>query len=216
MSSIMAIQSSPRIHQYQISQYRPKALPFNPIFNVSFSRKTNHQSYVACNNVISLVGFGNSFQKCRKMKRDFVVCSIEAGNPIPSGPPSSSHWKSWVLGIIVSVILPLATGKLGPLSLIKDKFDMALQNVENIVETVEKVAGGVEKAAEHLLDELPDGQLKKVVSIVEHIAERAAKDADSLDDVIDMVQEESEKLEEHLEAAEKKAKESVIEDKEQK
>ncbi|GAA0142664.1 hypothetical protein LIER_03509 [Lithospermum erythrorhizon] len=216
MSSSVSIQSCSRI-QYQGSHYKSRSLPFNPIFDVSlFLRKTKDDKYVTCN--VSLDGFGNSWNKCSKIRRrKFVVSSIEAGNPVPSsGPPSSSHWKSWVLGIIVSVILPLATGKLGPLSLIKDKFDIALKKVENIVETVEKVAGGVEKAAEHLLDELPDGQLKKVVSIVEHIAEKAAKDADSFDDVIDMVQEESEKIEEHLDEAEKKAKESLVEAKEQK
>ncbi|KAG6435956.1 hypothetical protein SASPL_100837 [Salvia splendens] len=98
--------------------------------------------------------------------------------------------RSWILGLVVSFILPFFTNKWGPLWVIKNKLENAVQTVENIVEAVEKVADSVDKIAEDIADDLPEGsKLRDLVEKVESLAEKTAKTADSLDDVIDKVQE---------------------------
>lgn len=63
-----------------------------------------------------------------------------------------------------------------------------MQIVEDIAEAVEKAAERVEKAAEDFADDLPEGGgMRKVVDFVEHVAERAGKDAHIIDDFIDKV-----------------------------
>lgn len=63
-----------------------------------------------------------------------------------------------------------------------------MEIAEEIVEAVEKVAEGVEKAAENIAEDLPEGGgLRKAVDFVEHVAERANKDAHIVGDFIDKV-----------------------------
>lgn len=64
---------------------------------------------------------------------------------------------------------------------------MAAQAVEKIAEGVEKVAEGVDKAAEDLKERLPDGRLKQVVSLVEHLAEETAEEAEKVVHLMDKV-----------------------------
>lgn len=56
-----------------------------------------------------------------------------------------------------------------------------------MVEAVEEVAEKVDKFAEHIADDLPEGKLKNALERIEHVAERVAKDADQLDHAIDKV-----------------------------
>ncbi|KAL0326224.1 UNVERIFIED_CONTAM: hypothetical protein Sradi_5191700 [Sesamum radiatum] len=142
-----------------------------------------------------------------KTKRNclFVVYANSVpGAPLPSGPPPSKS-MSWILGLVVSFILPFFTNKWGPLWVIKNRIDTAVQTVENIVEAVEKVAGEVDKIAEDISDDLPQGKLKDLVDFVENVAEKTAKTADSLDNIIDKVQEAEDKVEDIVECAVKEA-----------
>lgn len=59
--------------------------------------------------------------------------------------------------------------------------------VEDITETVEKVAEEVDKIAENIAHDLPEGNLKHLAEVVEDLAEKTAKAADTLDNVIDKV-----------------------------
>ncbi|KAL7118003.1 hypothetical protein ACP275_03G108500 [Erythranthe tilingii] len=130
-----------------------------------------------------------------KTKRNsFVVyASSLPGAPLPSGPPSKP--MSWVLGLVVSLILPFFTNKWGPLWVLKNRIETAVETVEHIVEAVEKVAGEVDKIAEDIGDDLPQGKLRDLVELVEHTAEKTAKTADCLDNLIDKVQEAEDKVE---------------------
>lgn len=57
-----------------------------------------------------------------------------------------------------------------------------------MVEAVEKAAEEVEKVAEDIADDLPEGgKLRKAVDFVEKLAERTANDAGVVDDFIDKV-----------------------------
>ncbi|XP_011097836.1 uncharacterized protein LOC105176659 [Sesamum indicum] len=179
------------------------------------------QQQVLCWNPISTLGM---ISKCRvdencswgdktrvmsdnKMKRNrlFVVYANSVpGAPLPSGPPPSKS-MSWILGFVVSFILPFFTNKWGPLWVIKNRIDTAVQTVENMVEAVEKVAGEVDKIAEDIADDLPQGKLKDLVDFVEDMAEKTAKTADSLDNIIDKVQEAEDQVEHIVECAVKEA-----------
>lgn len=55
------------------------------------------------------------------------------------------------------------------------------------MEAVEKVAENVDKIAEDIADDLPQGKLRDLVESIENIAEKTAKTADCLDNVIDKV-----------------------------
>ncbi|KAI3464600.1 hypothetical protein Pfo_021263 [Paulownia fortunei] len=127
-------------------------------------------------------------------RRNFSANSFQPGAPLPSQPPSSS-W-SWVLGIVLTIILPFVGNKWGPLLKFKQEVDTTVETIEEIVEVVEKVAEAVDKVAEDISDVLPEGgKLKKVMDIVEDVAEKTAKDAHIVGDAIDKFQEVEEKVE---------------------
>ncbi|KAL6556849.1 hypothetical protein OROHE_006725 [Orobanche hederae] len=119
--------------------------------------------------------------------------SITSGIPGFSLPAGDTPWLAVVAGLLVAV--PLMVQRL--LTLTKE-VDMAAQTVEKIADTVGKVAEEVDKAAEGIAAALPDGGLKKVVRIVEGLAEETVKDAQKVEDLMDKVEELDDKLEEFL------------------
>ncbi|GER44185.1 plastid-targeted protein 2 [Striga asiatica] len=128
-----------------------------------------------------------------------VIGDAVASFPIPGGIPGLSlpvgdnPWLAGVAGLLV--VVPLMVQRL--LTLTK-QVDMAAQTVEKIADTVGKVAEEVDKAAENLAESLPEGSLKKVVGIVEDLAEETVKDAQKVEDLMDKVEEMDDKLEEFL------------------
>lgn len=158
------------------------SLAWNPISRLAVSKCKNDE--------LSFWGSKTRLQyDSRDQRKSFLVCANTApGVPPPaSGPPSSSHPMSWVIGLVVSFILPFFTNKWGPLWVIKNKLETTVQTVEDIVEAVEKVAERVDEIAEDIADDLPQGKLRDLVELVEHVAEKTHKTADSLDNVIDKV-----------------------------
>ncbi|CAI9116226.1 OLC1v1017322C2 [Oldenlandia corymbosa var. corymbosa] len=122
-------------------------------------------------------------------KKSFAACnSVDPTgvNPLPSGPPSGSSWK-WILGMLVTFVVPFLTTKLGTLLKIKNEVDVAVQTVENIVDAVEKVAETVEKVAENIAEDLPAGDLKNAVLRVEHVADQIDDQTEMIGDLIDKV-----------------------------
>ncbi|CAA2989530.1 Hypothetical predicted protein [Olea europaea subsp. europaea] len=163
-------------------------------------------SFLILSNIVANYGF---FSFSFRFRNFAVYASSAPGAPLPSGPPSNS--MSWILGMVVSIILPFFTHKWGPLWVIKNRIENALQTVENVVDVVEKVAEEVDKIAEDIVDELPEGQLKNIAHFVEDIAEKTAKNADSIGDLIDKVQEAEEKVECIVESITDEAKKSPTE-----
>ncbi|CAA2989531.1 Hypothetical predicted protein [Olea europaea subsp. europaea] len=164
-------------------------------------------SFLILSNIVANYGF---FSFSFRFRNFAVYASSAPGAPLPSGPPSNSI-RSWILGMVVSIILPFFTHKWGPLWVIKNRIENALQTVENVVDVVEKVAEEVDKIAEDIVDELPEGQLKNIAHFVEDIAEKTAKNADSIGDLIDKVQEAEEKVECIVESITDEAKKSPTE-----
>ncbi|KAJ6709549.1 PHAGE CAPSID SCAFFOLDING PROTEIN (GPO) SERINE PEPTIDASE [Salix koriyanagi] len=116
-----------------------------------------------------------------------VYSSVGTGSAHPSAP--SPCRKGWILGVLLSVILPFCRNKWGGLLLMKDKIEAVVELADQVADIVEEVAEGVEKVADEVADHLPEGgRLKQVATFVENVARETAKDADLIDDVIEKVQ----------------------------
>lgn len=174
------------------SHRRPRALNFNHGLNSVISAHKIAIQLAASQSLLHL-------SMSRGMQRNIAVYSSVPGAPLPSTPPSGS-WNGWVLGIVVSVILPILTKKCGALLLNFKNIEAAVDTAERIVDVVEQVAEQVEKVAEDILDDLPAGNLKDVVSVIENVAERTGDGAEVLGDLIDKVQEVEEKVESIVES----------------
>ncbi|KAL2538582.1 uncharacterized protein Fot_19973 [Forsythia ovata] len=176
-------------------------LSWNPISKLGFSKPKDQSSFwrkslVQCNN---------------NNRRNFVVyASSVPGVPLPSGPPSNSI-RSWILGMVISIVLPFFSHKLGALWVLKNRIENTVQQVEDMVEVVEKVAEEVDKIADDILDDLPEGQLKNIVNYVEDLAEKTAKNADTIGDLIDKVQEAQDQMESFVESLDDEAKKTPTE-----
>ncbi|KAL1533653.1 hypothetical protein AAHA92_33511 [Salvia divinorum] len=157
-----------------------QCLSWNPISRLALSKCKNDE-----------FGFWAAKKTLQHTRKPFVVSADTAPEVPPASvpPPPPSKPMSWVLGFVVTFILPFSTSKWGPLREIKDRLETSLQTVENIVEAVEVVAESVDKMAENYTEDLPQGKLRDLVEKVEHFAEKTAEAADSLDNVIDKVQE---------------------------
>ncbi|KAK1405553.1 Plastid-targeted protein 3 [Heracleum sosnowskyi] len=174
---------------------------YNPIFEI---RTRRHGDKSSCSTTTRSIQY-SPWQHDTKVKRNFVVCSSSvppdqpaaSSGGLPGGIPGS--WKSWLLGIVVTIIIPLMTNKWGALLKWTEKLESAVQTVEDMVEEVEEIAEKVDKFAESISDDLPEGKLKETLERIEHVAERVAKDADQLDNMIDKVQEAEDKLEAYIE-----------------
>ncbi|CAM8939778.1 unnamed protein product [Rhodiola kirilowii] len=120
------------------------------------------------------------------------------GTPIPSGSPGS--WKSWIFGLLITIIFPMWRSKLGPFALLKNKLDTAVQTAEDIAEAVEQVAEKVDKLAEEVSEHLPEGgKLRHAIEVLEDLAEETSEKAHLLGEVIDKVQEVEDDLEKLIE-----------------
>ncbi|KAL7155776.1 hypothetical protein ABFS83_03G098900 [Erythranthe nasuta] len=94
--------------------------------------------------------------------------------------------RSWLLGIALSIFLPFAGSKWGPLLQFKNDVDTAMETIEQIADVVEKVAEVVDEVADGISGNLPEGgRMKKVVEIVDDVAEETVKDAGTVGDAID-------------------------------
>ncbi|XP_076919692.1 uncharacterized protein LOC143580601 [Bidens hawaiensis] len=142
---------------------------------------------------------------------------IVYANTEPAGKPSSpsGSWKNWVIGILMTFVVPAYTTKGGPIKLIMQKVDQIMDTAEHITDVVEAVADKVDKVVEEIGDQLPEGsEIKKTLNFIEHVAERVEKDAQTAGDFIDKVQEMEDKIEEIMEPVLEEAKAVAKETKE--
>nr|AAK20905.1 plastid-targeted protein 4 [Craterostigma plantagineum] len=167
-----------------------QAFSFNPISNLHISRTFKEKEGRI------------QFVDMAKKNSLFVVyaSNLPGVPPLPSGPPPSSPPKNWIIGFIVSVIIPFFANKLGRFGFLLNRIENAVQQVEDIAEAVEEVAKKADKIAEEIGHDLPEGKLKNLVEAVEDVAERIAKDADTLDNIIDQVQEAADQVEDIVES----------------
>ncbi|XP_026435588.1 uncharacterized protein LOC113333294 isoform X3 [Papaver somniferum] len=100
-------------------------------------------------------------------------------------------WTRWILGAMLTLILPFWKAKWQKLLRLEEV-------VEHVAETVEKVAVVTEKLSMEMADKIPgDGELKKAVLFVERVSQEAEKDARLTEDILhklDDLKEDVEKL----------------------
>ncbi|CAH9105134.1 unnamed protein product [Cuscuta epithymum] len=131
-------------------------------------------------------------------KRGIVAC-IGGGagiEPVAGSFLDPNPIKGWLIGILLSAVIPFFRHKFGSLMQIRN----SIEQVEEVVHGLEKVAEVVDKVAEEIGGTLPDGSLKEAVAMVERAAEKADKSAENLGELIDKVEELGEKVEERVES----------------
>ncbi|XP_024027957.1 uncharacterized protein LOC21402729 [Morus notabilis] len=132
-----------------------------------------------------------------KICRDKFVCNCVEPGASGGGPWNS--WQGWILGVVVTLILPLCSGKWGNFLTIKNKIDRVVETAEAVAEAVEHVAEKVEEIADDIGNKLPNGKLKDALDVIETIAKETAKDAHNVDEFIEKVEEAEDKMESLLE-----------------
>ncbi|KAK7852840.1 hypothetical protein CFP56_037746 [Quercus suber] len=149
----------------------------NPCRLLLISKRNEKRSFLGTDQRLQFLKTGPRELVVSKRKMDVTVrSSIPPVPPIPSSPASPGPWKHWIVGLIVSAILPFLGIKLGPLLKLK----------EEVAEVVEKVAEEVDKVAEEISEHLPEGgKLRVAAKIIEKVAEKTAEDAQLVEDVID-------------------------------
>ncbi|CAI0447896.1 unnamed protein product [Linum tenue] len=136
------------------------------------------------------------------------------GAAVPSPAPSSSSggfdWKGWLVGVIMSVLLPFWRGQLWSLKKIQVNVESVLERMEEVAETVEEVAEKVEEVADEIGDNLPEGELKEMLEKVEEAAGKAAKAADVAQQVLETVQEMEDQVESYIDKAAAKNRQKKV------
>ncbi|XP_076909639.1 uncharacterized protein LOC143566991 [Bidens hawaiensis] len=211
----MSMSMSRLIHGSSIST-RPShnfaSFSYNPTSQTSFSKSKDLSSY-------DVHGFGTRSLRYDPMKiiprRSFVVRSNVTpppGVPLPSGSPSGSM-RNWIVGIVITFVLPFCTHKWGPLLVLKNRVDNVVDTAEYIMETIEAVAEKVDNVIDHITDDLPENStLRKTMEAVDELVEGVAKSAHIANNIIDKVEEVEDKLESMIlnEAKEKEVPKQVV------
>ncbi|CAN0923150.1 hypothetical protein LINGRAHAP2_LOCUS33432 [Linum grandiflorum] len=125
-----------------------------------------------------------------------------AGISLPFDLPTiDSNWPVWMLGAVATFAIPLATGKLGPLGKLFDKFDAAVDTAQAVADMVDDVAEKVEEVADDIGNSLPAGALKDALEYVETMADEIEKAAEYSESLLNKVEEVGDQVEEFVESA---------------
>ncbi|KAK7250536.1 hypothetical protein RIF29_33039 [Crotalaria pallida] len=99
-------------------------------------------------------------------------------------------WLRWVLGSILSLLLPFWKHNWEKLQRIEGEAEVVIEEVEKVAHVVEKVATVVEKLSEDIAEKLPeDGKLKEAALVVEHASKQIVHGAQLTEEFIHKVEE---------------------------
>ncbi|GMH31381.1 hypothetical protein Nepgr_033224 [Nepenthes gracilis] len=111
-------------------------------------------------------------------------------NPLLQNLHQPLGTKSWVVGMIITLLLPFLKCKWWSLLKLRNEVEVAVEVAEDVADVVEKVAEEAEKVAEEVADHSPEGgRLKEVATSVKNAAKEAIKDAQLAEAAIDKVEE---------------------------
>ncbi|KAL4279685.1 hypothetical protein GQ457_03G033620 [Hibiscus cannabinus] len=178
---------------------QPSFLCFSHFLVIS-KHKGKHQ--VLRNSMFQPLGGGLRLQNTNRY-RNMVFCNsgVEPGPIVPSTPaPAPGSWKAWIVGILMSIILPMWRGNWRPLLKLKQEAETIIDTVEAVADMVEKVAEQVEKVADEVGDRLPEGKLKDALEFVEDLADDTADGARITGDFIDKVEDMVDQVEDKVES----------------
>ncbi|GMI82812.1 hypothetical protein HRI_001950500 [Hibiscus trionum] len=169
-------------------------------FLVISKQKGKHQ--ILRNSKFQPLGRGLRLQNTdRNMNRVFCNSGVDPGPVVPPTPtPGPGSWKGWILGILMSIILPMWRGNWRPLLKLKQEAETIIDTVEAVADIVEKVAEQVEKVADEVGDRLPEGKLKDALEFVEELADETGDGARIAGDFIDKVEDMVDQVEEKVES----------------
>ncbi|OMP07495.1 hypothetical protein CCACVL1_01292, partial [Corchorus capsularis] len=127
------------------TKIQPAALVgFSHLLVMSKHKGRTYQNNILRNPTLrSTFGTDLRVQNSERSYRNMVVCNVGSGPSLPDPNPGS--WKFWLLGMLMSVVLPFWRGKWGPLMKIKQEVETIIDTVEAVTDVVEKVAEQVEK-----------------------------------------------------------------------
>ncbi|XP_042490673.1 uncharacterized protein LOC122070556 [Macadamia integrifolia] len=109
--------------------------------------------------------------------------------PHPSPKPTFPTWVKWVLGSVLTIILPFWKQKWEKLKAIEGAMEVAVEEVEEVAEAVEKVADMAEKVSEEVANSIPeDGPLKEAALLAERVTKEVAKEAHLTEEIIHTVE----------------------------
>ncbi|XP_073156264.1 uncharacterized protein [Henckelia pumila] len=116
-----------------------------------------------------------------------------------SPDPATAPWKKWLVGILLTVILPAIGHKGGLFVGLKAKIDKAIEKVELVTEVVEEIADEAEKIVEELEAKLPgDSKLRKTLDKFDNLAKLAVNEAKQAEDIVHKVREVEQEVENEL------------------
>ncbi|KAE9595964.1 hypothetical protein Lal_00030789 [Lupinus albus] len=146
---------------------------------------------------------------CTRKMNMAVYANTPSGAPFPADP-SPGHWKVWILGTIVTILLSFSRGKWGPLLQLKDKIGTTIDEAQRVADIVEEMAERVEKVAEEAAKKLPEGKLQDAAEFIEKVAEDIDKHAENVEDALQKVEDMEKKLESLTESTTHQEKTTVV------
>ncbi|KAG5541804.1 hypothetical protein RHGRI_021591 [Rhododendron griersonianum] len=162
----------------------------SPGFRLAILRRNDRSCFVDDDGGLRYRSGGRGSRRGRNGIMDLVVYSDvqPGGAPLPSDPSSNSCRKGWILGALITIMLPFLRNKWGPLFKLTKDVEAVAERAEHVTKVVEEIAEEVDKVAKEVADELPKGgKLEKAIESVENAAEKADKAARLADDLIDKV-----------------------------
>ncbi|XP_027333895.1 uncharacterized protein LOC113848521 [Abrus precatorius] len=151
------------------------------------------------------------FHKNATRKMNIAVhASVPPGDPLPVDPASPGHWKVWIIGTIITILMSFTRGKWGPLLQLKEKIQTTIDEAEQVADIVEEVAEEVEKVAEGVVKHLPEGKLHDAVESVEKVAEDIDKHAQNAEDVLEKVENVEKEVESFIESTARREKNTAF------
>ncbi|KAL8047105.1 hypothetical protein ABFX02_08G217200 [Erythranthe guttata] len=185
-------------------------------FSSCHCKGSKNQDYRSCNNSLPTIKRAKYVDRTRNIfkfgaengiftsitSKSYHVVSVPGkfcvrASSSPNGSPSS--WQKWVLGFLLTVILPAAGYKGGIFLNLKSKIDKTIETVEHVAEMVELVAEEAEKIVEEVEEKLPeDSKIKKKLQSFDALAKRAVDEAKKAEDAVHKVKDVEEEIEETL------------------
>ncbi|CAL1352600.1 unnamed protein product [Linum trigynum] len=121
---------------------------------------------------------------CKNWAESLFLGPPPSSLPPPSRPPPSprygfSGWAKWLLGTILTVVLPFWKQKWERLKTIEGEAEIVAEQVESVAEIVEQVATVAENVSAEVAESIPGsgGKLKEAALMVERVSKVTAHEA---------------------------------------
>ncbi|KAF2294162.1 hypothetical protein GH714_007968 [Hevea brasiliensis] len=108
----------------------------------------------------------------------------------PVDPPRANYasWAKWMLGSMLSLILPFWKEKWEKLKMIEGEAEIVGEEVESVAAVVQKFATMAENISAEVAEKLPEnGKLKETAVLIERVSKATAHDAQLTRDFIHKV-----------------------------